>query len=93
VTLPTTSTLLLSAVTEQGLPCVQIITSKFEETLPHSAFPTAAQYAVETARQKALDVAQAIKAQPGPPVDLIISADTVSDGCVVAVWVKFACSY
>lgn len=58
---------------------LQIIVSSFEETLPHHWFENAADYAVETAKHKALDVAQVVAAQQGtPPVDLIISADTVS---------------
>lgn len=53
--------------------------SSFEETLPHHWFENAADYAVETARHKALDVAAVCAAQKNkPPVDLIISADTVS---------------
>jgi hypothetical protein len=59
---------------------LQIVVSSFEETLPHHWFENAADYAVETARHKALDVAKVCAAaQNGkPPVDLIISADTVS---------------
>eukprot|EP00882_Tetradesmus_deserticola_P027460 GHRQ01030406.1.p1 GENE.GHRQ01030406.1~~GHRQ01030406.1.p1 ORF type:complete len:111 (+),score=28.75 GHRQ01030406.1:145-477(+) len=56
----------------------EVVVSSFEETLPHHYFENAADYAVETARQKALDVAKVCAAQKGkPPVDLIISADTV----------------
>jgi predicted house-cleaning NTP pyrophosphatase (Maf/HAM1 superfamily) len=58
---------------------MQIVVSSFEETLPHHWFEDAADYAVETARHKALDVAKVCAAQNGKaPVDLIISADTVS---------------
>jgi septum formation protein len=58
---------------------LQIVVSSFEETLPHHWFENAADYAVETARHKALDVAKVCAAQNGKaPVDLIISADTVS---------------
>jgi septum formation protein len=58
---------------------MQIVVSSFEETLPHHHFENAADYAVETARHKALDVAKVCAAQNGKaPVDLIISADTVS---------------
>jgi len=57
----------------------QIIVSTFEEDLPKHHFDNAAEYAVETARHKALDVARMCAAQTDkPPVDLIISADTVS---------------
>jgi hypothetical protein len=62
-------------------PLLQIIVSTFEEDLPKHHFDNAAEYAVETARHKAMDVARlcAAQAQAGkPPVDLIISADTVS---------------
>jgi septum formation protein len=58
---------------------LQVLVSSFEETLPHDAFPNAADYAIETARHKALDVAKLASTLPGPPVDLIISADTVSE--------------
>lgn len=55
--------------------------SSFEETLPHDAFPGAAEYAVETARHKAMDIG-ALCCRPGQPrVDLIISADTVRACC------------
>lgn len=58
---------------------LQIIVSTFEEDLPKHHFDNAAEYAVETARHKAMDVARMCAAQTGkPPVDLIISADTVS---------------
>lgn len=59
---------------------MQIIVSTFEEDLPKHHFDNAAEYAVETARHKALDVARMCAAQTGKPaVDLIISADTVSE--------------
>lgn len=45
--------------------------SKFEETLSKSDFDHPAAYAIETARQKALDIAQLEST-----ADLIISADT-----------------
>jgi septum formation protein len=54
--------------------------STFEEDLSHSSFPAAADYAVETARHKAVDVARICASRPGPPVSLIISADTVRRG-------------
>lgn len=51
----------------------QVSVSTFDEKLPHSQFPSAAAYATETARYKALEVADRI-----PEADLIIGADTVS---------------
>ena len=52
----------------------EVIVSTFEENLSHASFPSAADYAAETSRQKALDVA---KRASHPSPDLIISADTV----------------
>ena len=46
--------------------------STFDELLPHSQYPSAAAYAMETARHKALEVAQRL-----PHADLVIGADTV----------------
>jgi predicted house-cleaning NTP pyrophosphatase (Maf/HAM1 superfamily) len=61
---------------------VQIIVSTFEEDLPKHHFDNAADYAIETARHKAMDVARMGAAQTDkPPVDLIISADTVRTTC------------
>lgn len=59
--------------------CAQLqVVSTFEEDLSHSSFPAAADYAVETARHKAVDVARICAKKGGDrPVDLIISADTV----------------
>ncbi|KAG2495953.1 hypothetical protein HYH03_005883 [Edaphochlamys debaryana] len=63
----------------------EVMVSTFEETLPKHRFSYGGEYALETARHKALDVA-AMCAQPGPgevggapprAVDMIISADTV----------------
>jgi Maf-like protein len=45
--------------------------SNFEETLPKASFDSTVGYAIETARQKALDIARHNSA-----ADLIISADT-----------------
>eukprot|EP00878_Enallax_costatus_P034478 GHUV01038231.1.p1 GENE.GHUV01038231.1~~GHUV01038231.1.p1 ORF type:complete len:145 (+),score=15.90 GHUV01038231.1:229-663(+) len=56
----------------------EIVVSSFQEDLPHHHFEHAEQYAVETARHKALDVARLCAAQKDkPPVDIIISADTI----------------
>jgi predicted house-cleaning NTP pyrophosphatase (Maf/HAM1 superfamily) len=61
---------------------VQIIVSTFEEDLHKQHFDNAAEYAIETARHKAMDVVRMCAAQPDkPPVDLIISADTVRLTC------------
>ena len=54
----------------------EIIPSKFEENLDKASFASAAEYAVATARGKALDVSQLLAAQ-GKIVDLIVGADTV----------------
>jgi len=51
----------------------EIITSKFEENLPHSNFKTPGDYALATARGKAMDVAASLCGTPA----LIIAADTV----------------
>lgn len=45
--------------------------SNFDETLPKSSFESSISYTIETARQKALDIARQDSA-----ADLIISADT-----------------
>lgn len=50
----------------------EVSVSTFDEKLPHSQFPSAAAYSIETARHKALEVAHRI-----PAADLIIAADTV----------------
>lgn len=52
--------------------------SSFEEDLPHHHFEHAEEYAVETARHKAMDVARLCADQEAwPIVELIIAADTV----------------
>ncbi|GLC47019.1 hypothetical protein PLESTB_001723400 [Pleodorina starrii] len=67
----------------------EILVSRFDEKLPKDRFPSGAEYALETARHKALDVAAMVSEQQqqqhGPPVDLIISADTVveADGVIL----------
>lgn len=55
----------------------QVLVSSFDEKLPHDRFKVAAEYAVETARHKALDVAAVVSRAGGPPADLIISSDTI----------------
>ncbi|GIL78144.1 hypothetical protein Vretimale_7515 [Volvox reticuliferus] len=75
----------------------EVLVSRFDEKLPKDRFPSGAEYALETARHKALDVAamveeqrqqQDLEGQGHPthiPVDLIISADTVveADGVIL----------
>lgn len=55
----------------------QVIVSSFDEKLPKEQFPAAADYALETARHKALDVARICAEPETPATDLIISSDTV----------------
>jgi septum formation protein len=50
----------------------EVIPSTFEENLPHSSFPTAAAYALETSRRKAIEVAARAS-----HMDLIIGSDTI----------------
>jgi septum formation protein len=52
-----------------------IVVSTFEENLPHSAFKTPGEYALATARGKALDIARTHAAKRG--VFVIVAADTV----------------
>ncbi|KAK9826257.1 hypothetical protein WJX74_003378 [Apatococcus lobatus] len=54
----------------------EVIPSKFEENLSKDLFSKAAEYAVATAKGKALDVTQLLATQ-GKAVDLIIGADTI----------------
>ncbi|KAG2430909.1 hypothetical protein HXX76_009881 [Chlamydomonas incerta] len=60
---------------------VQVLVSSFDEKLPKERFAGGGEYALETARHKALDVAGLV----AEPVDLIISADTVveADGQIL----------
>eukprot|EP00798_Chlamydomonas_sp_ICE-L_P015757 gene15757-21880_t len=50
----------------------EVLVSSFDEMLPHADFPGAAEYAVETARHKAIDVAAMQARLPSAPADLII---------------------
>jgi septum formation protein len=52
----------------------EVSASTFDEKLPHAQFVSAASYAMETAKQKALEVANRIS-----NADLVIGADTVSE--------------
>ena len=54
----------------------EVIPSNFEENLSKDLFSTAAEYAIATAKGKALDVTQLLGNQ-GKAADLIIGADTV----------------
>lgn len=55
----------------------RVVTSTFEETLPKSDYKSGADYAVATARGKALEVAERLT-RKHEHADLIIGADTVS---------------
>lgn len=51
----------------QGLR-FEVVPSRFKETLPKASFPTPPAYAVETAKQKALEVARRMhQARPPAP--------------------------
>jgi septum formation protein len=50
----------------------EVEVSTFDEKLPHSQFKSGAEYAMETARHKALEVSERV-----PCADLVIGADTV----------------
>jgi septum formation protein len=64
-----------------------IVVSDFDELLPHSNYPSAAEYCMATAREKAKDVLQKLKAkqvrsnnesqQQKPKETFIVAADTV----------------
>ena len=55
-----------------------MVTSKFKEDLPKSAYPDGAAYALATAEQKGKDVLRQLSSGgPDGLPDLIISADTV----------------
>ncbi|KAK7097031.1 probable bifunctional dTTP/UTP pyrophosphatase/methyltransferase protein [Littorina saxatilis] len=54
----------------------EVIPSTFEETLDKSTFSNPAEYVLETARHKTLQVAEQLS-QEKPPPDLVIGADTV----------------
>ena len=58
----------------------QVIVSDFDETLPKGRFQHAYEYAVETARQKAIDVAVKTRGDARLP-DLVIGADTIVEAC------------
>jgi len=63
----------------QGLK-VEIIPSTFEENLEPSEFPSLSDFVVETALQKAREVAER-QSKAGTPFELIISADTIVSYC------------
>ena len=64
----------LELLRQVGLHHVQVRPSKFEENLDKSRY-TAAEYAVATARRKALDVCP--MANEAHLADLVVAADTV----------------
>ncbi|XP_069865399.1 probable bifunctional dTTP/UTP pyrophosphatase/methyltransferase protein isoform X2 [Dipodomys merriami] len=63
----------------------EVIPSKFKETLNKDDFPTPAAYAVENAKQKALEVAERLYQKDLQAPDLVIGADTivVVDGLIL----------
>ncbi|XP_027289964.1 probable bifunctional dTTP/UTP pyrophosphatase/methyltransferase protein [Cricetulus griseus] len=58
-----------------GVP-FDVVPSHFLESLPKSSFPAPPDYVLETAKQKALEVASRLRGDPRPP-DVVIGADTV----------------
>ncbi|XP_023380947.1 N-acetylserotonin O-methyltransferase-like protein isoform X3 [Pteropus vampyrus] len=64
----------------QGLK-FEVVPSQFKETLRKASFPTPYAYAVETAKQKALEVARRMHQKDLRAPDIVIGADTiVTDG-------------
>nr|XP_048297629.1 probable bifunctional dTTP/UTP pyrophosphatase/methyltransferase protein [Myodes glareolus]XP_048297630.1 probable bifunctional dTTP/UTP pyrophosphatase/methyltransferase protein [Myodes glareolus] len=55
----------------------EVVPSRFSETLDKATFPTPHDYAQETARQKALEVAQRLREKDQRTPDIVIGADTV----------------
>eukprot|EP00955_Chlamydomonas_euryale_P118867 366564-Chlamydomonas_euryale.AAC.8 len=72
----------MQAQAQIHLTYAQVSVSTFDEKLPHGRFPSGAEYAMETARHKALEVAMRI-----PAADLVIGADTVRP----SQWQRRAC--
>lgn len=66
----------LEILTNAGLR-FEVVPSWFKETLDKSLFKTPYQYAVETAKQKALEVAQRMPFKHLKTPDIVIGADTV----------------
>ncbi|XP_006902479.1 PREDICTED: N-acetylserotonin O-methyltransferase-like protein [Elephantulus edwardii] len=55
----------------------EVVPSHFKETLEKGSFPTPSAYAVETAKQKALEVAHRMHAKDLRTPDVVIGADTI----------------
>ncbi|KAM9576387.1 putative bifunctional dTTP/UTP pyrophosphatase/methyltransferase protein [Trichechus inunguis] len=55
----------------------EVVPSRFKETLEKDAFPTLYTYAIETAKQKALEVAHRMHAKDFQTPDVVIGADTI----------------
>ncbi|XP_072470609.1 probable bifunctional dTTP/UTP pyrophosphatase/methyltransferase protein isoform X2 [Notamacropus eugenii] len=55
----------------------EVVPSKFKETLDKASFAAPYEYAVETAKQKALEVANRMNVKDFRPPDIVIGADTV----------------
>lgn len=55
----------------------EVVPSRFAETLDKASFPTPHEYAQETARQKALEVARRLWEKDQRTPDIVIGADTV----------------
>ncbi|XP_006876327.1 PREDICTED: N-acetylserotonin O-methyltransferase-like protein [Chrysochloris asiatica] len=55
----------------------EVVPSRFKEKLDKSSFPTPYAYAIETAKQKALEVAHRMHSKDSRTADLVIGADTI----------------
>lgn len=55
----------------------EVVPSRFKEKLNKASFPTPHAYAIETAKQKALDVARRMHQKDLRAPDIIIGADTI----------------
>ncbi|XP_020937052.1 N-acetylserotonin O-methyltransferase-like protein isoform X3 [Sus scrofa] len=55
----------------------EVVPSRFKEKLPKASFPTPHAYAVETAKQKALEVASRMYQKDLRAPDIVIGADTI----------------
>ncbi|KAM9181214.1 putative bifunctional dTTP/UTP pyrophosphatase/methyltransferase protein isoform 3-T3 [Dugong dugon] len=55
----------------------EVVPSRFKETLEKDSFPTLYTYAIETAKQKALEVAHRMHAKDFQTPDVVIGADTI----------------
>nr|KAF6491761.1 acetylserotonin O-methyltransferase like [Molossus molossus] len=57
----------------------EVVPSRFKEQLNKASFPTPYAYAMETAKQKALDVARRVHQKDLRAPDIVIGADTIVD--------------